>query len=64
MYCMKAGGAASSVRGVSSGGYTPSASDMIQYIQFTTTGDAVDFGNLTAATGYLATVSNGHGGLG
>ena len=51
-------------RGLFAGGRTPSLVDTIEYINVDSTGDAVDFGNLTAGTGYLVTVSNGHGGLG
>ena len=56
----------SSTRGVRSGGYEdPSRVDTMEYIQFATTGDAIDFGNLTS-TKYAMTgaASNGHGGLG
>ena len=42
------------------GGYT----DTMDYVQIMTTGNAVDFGNLTNAMDSLAACSNGHGGLG
>ena len=58
------GGMASPTRAVFAGGANPSASDLIEYVQIMTTGNAVDFGNLTVARGYVASVSNGHGGLG
>ncbi len=48
-----------------SGGYEdPSTVDTMEYIQFASTGNAVDFGNLTGAK-YANTgaASNGHGGL-
>ena len=35
----------------------------IQFVQFMTTANAVDFGDLTAANQYGAGASNGHGGL-
>ena len=35
----------------------------IQYVQFATIGDAIDFGDLTAENQYGAGASNGHGGL-
>ena len=42
------------------GGYT----DTMDYVQIMTTGNAVDFGNLTNAMDSVAACSNGHGGLG
>ena len=56
------GGAASPVRAVFGGSYSPSALNTINYVQIATTGDAVDFGDLTIARGTGA-LSNGHGGL-
>ena len=38
-------------------------SNVIQYKEIMTTGDFIDFGNLTVARGSSATGSNGHGGL-
>ena len=57
---------ASPVRGVLGGGYlSPSGNtNVIQYVQIMTQGDAVDFGDLTAAQGEASGCSNGHGGLG
>jgi hypothetical protein len=43
--------------------YGGAAKDEIQYHQIMSTGDFVDFGNLVAARGSLASASNGHGGL-
>ena len=43
------------------GGYNDT--DTIDFIQTATTGNAVDFGNMTADSGGNAGVSNGHGGL-
>ena len=57
------GGCASPTRGVFGGAYSPSALNTINYVQIMTTGDAVDFGDLTVARGTGA-LSNGHGGLG
>ena len=57
------GGCASSTRAVFGGAYSPSAVNTMNYVQIMTTGDAVDFGDLTVARGTGA-LSNGHGGLG
>ena len=61
-------GAASPTRAVFPGGLGPAPSytryDAISYVQIMTTGNAVDFGDLTAGTQYVAGMSNGHGGLG
>ena len=56
------GGCASSTRAVFGGAYSPSAQNTINYVHIMTTGDAVDFGDLTVARGTGA-LSNGHGGL-
>jgi hypothetical protein len=45
-------------RGLFMGGEAPSASNVIDFITFSTTGDATDFGNLVAATGLLAGGAN------
>ena len=42
-------GCSSSTRGISSGGLTPSLSDVIDYCTIATLGDFIDFGNLTQA---------------
>ena len=60
-------GAASPTRAVFMGGHrNPNATqqDTCDYVQIMTTGDAVDFGDLSAATSSTAGCSNGHGGLG
>jgi hypothetical protein len=57
-------GAASPIRGVFAGGYSPSKTDVISYVQIMSTGNAVDFGNLLAGNQYCTGLSNGHGGLG
>ena len=56
-------------RGISAGGASPGSSpyarvNTIEYINISTEGDAVDFGNLTADSSMPATASTGHGGLG
>ena len=43
--------------------YGGAAKNEIQYHQIMSTGDFIDFGNLVAARGSLASASNGHGGL-
>ena len=58
------GGCASRTRGVFGGGYTPSKTDAIDYVQIMSTGNGLDFGNLAASTQYATGFSNGHGGLG
>ena len=50
-------------RGLSAGGQTPSITDVINYINIASTGDAVDFGDLTITVFNLSACSNGHGGL-
>ena len=42
----------------------PSGYNTIEYVTFATTGDAVDFGDLTAVKHSYNGCSNGHGGLG
>jgi hypothetical protein len=64
----QAGGAASSpTRGVNGGGHpgggAPNNTDTIDYVQLMTTGNAVDFGNLTDGRRAIGGCSNGHGGL-
>ena len=57
---------ASSTRMVFAGAYAPSPtrSNVIEYKQFATDGDVIDFGDLLATTVNITGVSNGHGGLG
>ena len=64
----QAGGAASSpTRGVNGGGHpgggAPNNTDIIDYVQLMTLGNAVDFGNLTSGRRAIGGCSNGHGGL-
>ena len=55
----------SPVRVCRAGGYNaPASTDIIDYVQIMTTGDAIDFGDLTRALNKGASASNGHGGLG
>ena len=41
--------ASSSVRGIFAGGYSPSNTNTIDYVTFSTLGNAQDFGDLTSA---------------
>ena len=61
------GGASSPTRAIFMGGYAnpgPAATDMIDYVEIMTTGNATDFGNLSGNRNRVAACSNGHGGLG
>ena len=56
-------------RGVFAGGATPTRLNVIDYVQFSTLGNAIDFGDLTGQAddgpiNFGGTVSNAHGGLG
>ena len=51
-------------RGLIGGGYTPSNSDVIDYITIATLGNAADFGDLTLARRAIGGCSDSHGGLG
>jgi hypothetical protein len=67
-YTPQSGGAASSpTRGVFAGGHpgggAPSNTNIINYVQLMSTGNALDFGDLTAARRAIGGCSNGHGGL-
>ena len=53
------GGAASTTRGVFFGGTYPAVKYNIDFVTFSTTGDATDFGDLLSATYYNAATSNG-----
>ena len=65
-YTMANCGASDNIRGMFMGGHrNPNPqTDVVDYINFATKGDAVDFGNLDAVKSGGAAVSNGHGGLG
>jgi len=57
--------ASSPTRIVRLGGYSPAPStNVMEYAQIMTTGDFLDFGDLTISKGGRAGFSNGHGGLG
>ena len=56
-------GSSNSLRGVLSGGETPTKSNVMDFITLESAGNATDFGDLTVAKTYLAGCSNGHGGL-
>ena len=49
--------------GGSDTGSTYSGENVIDYVQFASKGNAVDFGNLTQGRARLGSFSNGHGGL-
>ena len=52
------GSGSNPVRGIFSGGYTPTFLDVIESISIPTTGNAQDFGNLTAANIRAVGMSN------
>ena len=58
---------ASPTRGIIAGGASPSSPyprvNVIQKIEILTTGDAIDFGDLSFASSHPAGLTNGHGGL-
>ena len=61
-------GLASPTRAVYCGGYgapapTYSVNNIMEYVEFATTGNSTDFGDLTQAVKGAAGISNGHGGL-
>ena len=58
------GGAGDQVRATFAGGYTPTQSNIIDYISFATGGQAVDFGDLNNVVRGGMGASNAHGGLG
>tara|TARA_R100000008_G_scaffold77332_1_gene57694 strand:+ start:1890 stop:2903 length:1014 start_codon:yes stop_codon:yes gene_type:complete len=62
------GSTSSRTRAVFGGGYSPSspypATNIIDYQQFTSTGNFIDFGDLSTTFQLTAGLSNGHGGLG
>ena len=60
------GNAANQVRALFTGGYSDGSTvtDKIDYITFSTTGNAADFGNLTVKLAQTANTSDSHGGLG
>ena len=64
-------GGASPTRGVTGGGYSANAptgdtagfTDIIDFVEIATTGNARDFGDLSVAKRHVKGDSNGHGGL-
>ena len=60
------GNAANQVRALFTGGYTDGSTytDKIDYITIATTGNALDFGNLSVKLAQTANTSDSHGGLG
>jgi hypothetical protein len=52
----------SSTRGVFGGSYGPN-SNVISYVTIASTGNAIDFGDLTIVGGYRAGLSNSNGGV-
>ena len=62
------GTASDCVRGVFAGGYGPAPTYVVQtkmdYVNISTEGNAVDFGDLSAGAAQHSGCSNGHGGLG
>ena len=58
------GNCASSTRGIFAGGYiSPAHSNVIDYVTILTTGNAVDFGDLSTVRYQIGALSNAHGGL-
>ena len=57
------GGCGDNVRATFGGGYTPTQVNIIDYVQFSTGGNALDFGDLQSVKRGCTPVSNGHGGL-
>ena len=50
-------------RGIFAGGYNPALNNIIEYVTILSTGNGIDFGDLSETRAYLAGCSNGHGGL-
>jgi len=57
------GGCGDHVRATFGGGYTPTQVDIVDFVQFSTGGDAVDFGDLQSVKRGCTPVSSAHGGL-
>ncbi len=58
------GGCCSPVRGVFGGGFnSPAYLNIMEFVNISTGGDAVDFGDRTESGSYLSGASNAHGGL-
>ena len=57
----------SPTRVVKAGGYNPTANaetNLMEYVEIMTTGNAIDFGDLNVASRSGTACTNGHGGLG
>ena len=55
---------ASSTRALFGGGETPGTQSPIDYVEIATTGNGIDFGDISSSSKTLAGgLSNGHGGL-
>ena len=51
-------------RGITGGGFvSPSSQNVMDFIEIATTGNAQDFGDLTAAKYHASSTSSGHGGI-
>ena len=46
-----------------SGGQVPATTNSMEYVQIMTTGNSIDFGDLTLRQEAASSLSNGHGGL-
>ena len=57
------GGCGDHVRATFGGGYTPTQVDIIDYVQFSTGGQGLDFGDLQSVKRGCVAVSSAHGGL-
>ena len=57
------GSCGSSTRGLYGGGATPTSTDHIDFVTIATTSDALDFGNLDTAQGYVKACSNATRGI-
>ena len=54
---------ADKTRGIVGGGVTPSIVNVIEYVTIASTGNAADFGDLSATRKKFAATSDAHGGL-
>ena len=57
-------GTSNSTRGIKGGGATPTHTNVIEYFNMSTAGNAIDFGDLSVARNNMASTSDSHGGLG
>jgi len=56
-------GTSNKVRGVFAGGYQPGFTNTMQYITISSTGNALDFGDLVSAISQQGMCSDSHGGI-